>query len=108
MKQSEQGGRNMTPGRQRLGPPNGLELSGSAKARSDYRAELAESAPASGWAAGRSRHLHQCEVVKECGRSDYIRLSRHKPHLWVGHERLVLTDRLPVLAVLAVVRRKEG
>ena len=29
-------------------PPNGLELSGPAKIRSDYRAELAGSAPASG------------------------------------------------------------
>ena len=28
--------------------PNGLELSGPAKARSEYRAELAGSAPASG------------------------------------------------------------
>jgi len=34
----------------RLGalPPNGLELSGPARARSHYRAELAGSAPASG------------------------------------------------------------
>ena len=31
--------------------PNGLELSGPAKTPSDHRAELAGSAPASGWAA---------------------------------------------------------
>jgi len=33
------------------GTPNGLELSAPAKTWSDYRAELAGSAPASGWAA---------------------------------------------------------